>query len=178
MKLKLELFGSKCNDYPSLSVLHNKLTVYSGNVVENFTVEIDLDPADSNLITLVGINKSDGKNGKWDTVVDADGNILQDKYLLVNDICLDDISMGREWIKKLHFESSDHNDNTVFTGWWQNGTVSFKIELPLFDWIIQQKFILAESAESLNSSDRSGESRFGYRYIQNKINIIKHILND
>jgi hypothetical protein len=178
MKLKLELFGSKCNDYPSLSVLHNKLTVYSGNVVENFTVEIDLDPADSNLITLVGINKSDGKNGKWDTVVDADGNILQDKYLLVNDICLDDISMGREWIKKLHFESSNHNDNTVFTGWWQNGTVSFKIELPLLDWIIQEKFIRTESAESLNSSDRSGESRFGYEYIQTKINIIKNILND
>lgn len=178
MKLKLELFGSNCNEYPSLLVLHNNHKVYSANIIENCTVEIDLEPSDSNFITLVGINKSNGKNGKSDTVVDVDGNILQDKYLLVNDICLDDISMGSEWIKKLYFESPEHNNSTAFTGWWQNGSVSFKIELPLLDWIIQEKFIRAESAESLNSSDRSGESRFDYKYIQNKIDIIKKIIND
>jgi hypothetical protein len=178
MKLKLDLFGSNCNEYPILSVLHNENIVYSGHIVENCVVEIDLELKEHNFITLVGINKSNGENKKWDTVVDNNNNIIQDKYLAVNDISVDDISMGIEWVKALRFEPATDTNNNVFIGWWQNGSVTFQIELPLLDWIIQEKFIRAESTQNTNSNDRSGESRFDYEYIQNKIQAIKNIISD
>jgi hypothetical protein len=178
MKLKLDLFGSNCNEYPILSVLHNENTVYSGHIVEKCVVEIDLELKEYNTITLAGINKSNGENQKWDTVVDNNYNIIQDKYLVVNDISIDDIFMGIEWVKALRFESVTDTDNNVFSGWWQNGSVTFEIKLPLLDWIIQEKFIRAELIQNINLNDRSGESRFDYKYIQNKIHAIKNIISD
>jgi len=98
MKFKLSLTGSKCNEYPRLTILHNQQVVYSELIVDSAEVEVDVDLQYDDLITLQGIDKSQGENGKWDTQLNEAGQIIADKWLSINNICIDNISMGPEWI--------------------------------------------------------------------------------
>ena len=177
MNFKFELYGSACNGYPLLTVAHNNKVVYSDAIVENQTVELDLLPAQTNLISLSGIGKKNGENGLWDTVIDKHNQVVQDKYLVVKNILIDNIPMGHDWIKTLRFESL-HDNDSVFLGWWQNDSVSFTVELPLLDWIIEQKFMNNHPTTGSDINARSGDARFDYDYIQDKIAAIKKIISD
>jgi hypothetical protein len=178
MKFKLNLTGSECNEYPQLTILHNQCVVYSGPVVDSTSVEVELSLQESNLITLQGINKSQGENGKWDTRLDDAGNIIADKWLSINNIWIDDISMGPEWIKSLMLINHTGTHQFLDRTWWNNGSISFSIQMPLLDWIIHEKFIKVEQNIIAPHDARSGEVKFDYSYIQEKIKVIQKMLND
>jgi hypothetical protein len=178
MKFKLSLFGSRCNEYPRLTVLHNRQVVYSELIVNSADVEIDLDMQEVNLITLQGIDKSQGVNGKWDTQLDKDGQIVADKWLTINNIWIDNISMGTEWIKSLTLVTGTDEYLFLDKTWWDNGSIDFSIQMPLLDWIIQEKFIKVEQNVIVPHDARSGEGKFDYAYIQEKIKDIQKIIND
>ena len=178
MKLKLNLSGNKCNEYPRLTILHNQLVIYSGLINESIEVELDIKLQKDNLITLHGIDKSQGKNGKWDTQIDNNGQILADKSLCINNIWIDNISMGQEWIRSLTLTNDAGQEKFLTRTWWNNGSISFSIQEPLLDWIIQEKFIKAEKNIITTDDARSGERRFDYEYIQEKIHTIRKIIND
>ena len=176
-KFKLELVGNKCNEYPQLTILHNQQIVYSGVIKENTTLELDIDLQETNLITLQGIDKSQGKNGKWDTQVDSNGQITADKWLSINTVWVDDVSMGQEWIRSLTLVK-DTNEERFLGTWWDNGSINFTVQLPLLDWIIQEKYIRAEQATIAAHDARSGDRKFDYSYIQEKIKAIQQLIND
>jgi hypothetical protein len=50
--------------------------------------------------------------------------------------------------------------------------------MPLLDWIIQEKFIKVEQNVIVPHDARSGERKFDYAYIQEKIKDIQKIIND
>ena len=177
VKFKLELVGSKCNEYPHLTILHNQQIIYSGLIIECVTLEFDLDMKENNVITLSGIDKSSGENGKWDTQLNDDGQIIADKSLAINNIWFDNISMGHEWIRSLTLVNDNHEKFLTRT-WWNNGSISFSIQEPLLDWIIQEKFINSEENIIAPHYAKSGERRFNYMYIQEKIKAIRKIIND
>jgi hypothetical protein len=177
-KFKLELVGSKCNEYPELTVLHNQQVVYSGFICESTTLDLDLELQDDNTITLRGIGKSQGKDGKWDTQVDANGQIIADKWLSINNIWVDNISMGQEWLQSLTLITETGTEKFLTRTWWNNGSIDFLIQMPLLDWIIHEKFIKAERTVVVAHDARSGERKFDYAYIQEKIKRIQQILND
>lgn len=180
MKFKLSLLGSKCNEYPRLTILHNQQVVYSGLIIDSAEVEVnvDLGTQEVNLITLQGIDKSQGVNGKWDTQLDKDGQIVADKWLTINNIWIDDISMGPEWIRSLTLVNGTGEQLFLSKTWWDNGSIEFSIQMPLLDWIIQEKFIKVEQNVIVAHDARSGERKFDYAYIQEKIKDIQKIIND
>jgi hypothetical protein len=180
MKFKLSLIGSKCNEYPRLTILHNQQVVYSGLIVDSAEVEVDvtLDTQEVNLITLQGIDKSQGVNGKWDTQLNKDGQIVADKWLTINNIWIDDISMGPEWVRSLTLVNGTGKQLFLSKTWWDNGSIEFSIQMPLLDWIIQEKFIKVEQNVIVAHDARSGERKFDYAYIQEKIKDIQKIIND
>jgi hypothetical protein len=178
MKFKLNLTGSKCNEYPRLTVRHNQQVVYSGLIEESTDVELDIELQERNQITLEGIDKSQGDNGKWDTQLDQDGQIIADKWLSINNIWIDNIGMGPEWVKSLTLVSGTGTQQFLDRTWWNNGSISFSIELPLLDWIIDEKFIKVEQNTVASHDARSGERKFDYVYIQEKIKAIQTIIND
>jgi hypothetical protein len=178
MKFRLNLTGSKCNEYPRLSVLHNQQVVYSGLIEESIEVELDIELQKHNQITLEGIDKSQGDNGKWDTQLDEDGQIIADKWLSINNIWIDNINMGPEWIKSLTLVNSTGTQQFLTRTWWNNGSISFSIQQPLLDWIIQEKFINAEENVIVPHDARSGERKFDYAYVQEKIKAIQTLIND
>jgi hypothetical protein len=178
MKFKLNLTGSKCNEYPRLTILHNQQLVYSELIEEVVEVNLDIELQKDNQITLCGIDKSQGENGKWDTRVNDTGKIVADKWLSINNIWIDNISMGPEWIKSLTMVNKVGTQQFLDKTWWNNGSISFSIELPLLDWIINEKFIKVEQNIVASHDARSGERKFDYAYIQEKIKTIQTLIND
>jgi hypothetical protein len=63
-------------------------------------------------------------------------------------------------------------------GMYANGSIQFKITLPVIDWIIEEKFIKQEKKLAFESHARSGQYKFEYEYVQEKIQAIRQILND
>jgi hypothetical protein len=179
MKFKLGLTGSKCNEYPRLTILHNQQIVYSELIEESTEVELDIELQKDNLITLHGIEKSQGQDNKWDTQLDNDGQIIADKWLSINNIWIDDISMGQEWMQSLTLVDDNNNKERFLSKtFWNNGSINFSIQPPVLDWIIQEKFINSEENIITPHHAKSGERRFDYMYIQEKIKAIRKIIND
>jgi hypothetical protein len=85
--------------------------------------------------------------------------------------------MGHEWIRSLTLVNNNHEKFLTRT-WWNNGSISFSIQEPLLDWIIQEKFINSEENTIAPRHARSGERRFDYMYIQGKIKAIRKIIDD
>jgi hypothetical protein len=161
-------------EQPRISILINTDVVYEGIVDGLAYIDIPVELKDNDVITLVGIGKRNGEDGVWDTKVDFSGNIISDKYLIINNITIDYIAMGSEWISSINslgnFES---------TSIYKNGELSFVVHEPVLDWIIEEKFIKPEQKELSNRADSySGAGKFDYNYIRNKINAIKQLLDD
>ena len=96
----------------------------------------------------------------------------------INNIWIDDISMGPEWIKSLRLVTSTGTKQFLDGTWWDNGSINFSIEFPLLDWIIYEKFIKLEQNIIVAHDARSGERKFDYVYIQEKIKAIQALIND
>jgi hypothetical protein len=179
VNLRFNLYGNKCNEYPHLTILHNQQVKYSGPVTESLEIELNIVLQKDNVITLDGINKSEGQDGKWDTKVDENGQIIADKWLEINNIWVDNISMGHEWIQSLTIVHNNNSKKFLARTFWNNGSVSFLIQEPLLDWIIQEKFINAEQQDIAHETSMGRSNiRFGYTYIQEKIKLVRTILND
>lgn len=176
MKFTLELIGNKCNnEYPHLTITHNQKILYSDYVKEKTSLEFEIELHEHNIITLQGIKKSRGENNKFDTIVDSSGTIIEDKHLLINNICFDNIAMSDQWIQHLPFCTEDNETFTCDMGMWNNGYIEFNIGLPLLDWIIQEKFIKFDQTQP-SANEYSGGARFDYKYVQEKINLINQLL--
>ena len=170
--IKFDLFGSYCNEFPEILILHNNNVLHSGFVDSTAQLEFNIEIADNDLITVNGIGKSHGENNKWDTVLDQNGSIVSDKFLVINNILLDNIPMELPWI-----ESLSSTGNFINHTFYSNGSISFTIRLPILDWIIEEKFISVEQ-QTGNEDVYSGSNRFDYKYIQNKIDSIKKLFDD
>ena len=135
-------------------------------------VELPVSLDSDTIVQVKGIGKRNGEDGIWDTKLDDQGNIIADKYLTINNICISGISMGNPWI-----QSINSIENYTSTSIYNNGEFSFKINSPVLDWIIEEKFIKPQSVNnSLDFYNSSG--KFDYTLIQEKINNIKRLLND
>jgi hypothetical protein len=176
MKFKLEATGYKCNSFPRLEILHNQTIVYAGLIEDTVVIELDLNIQDSDLITLRGIDKSAGENNVWDTRLDESNNIIEDKYLIIHNIWIDNNAMTAEWLKTLDIHFSDRVEKFTNTGFYSNASIHFNISFPLLEWIIEEKFV--KTAQAKNKSGYSGADRFVYDTIKKKIDNIKKMLND
>ena len=86
--------------------------------------------------------------------------------------------MGSEWIKSLTLVDNAGTKQFLNATWWDNGSINFSIEFPLLDWIIYEKFIKPEQNTIVAHDARSGERKFDYVYIQEKIKDIQKLIND
>jgi hypothetical protein len=58
-----------------------------------------------------------------------------------------------------------------------NGIIKLEFDTPVYSWLIKEKFI---KKQPLNNAvfNKSGNRRFDYKYILDKIDKIKQIIND
>lgn len=176
MKLCFYLTGNYCNEYPFLTIRYNKDPIYSDYICNQTVLEFDVDLIDVGVITLIGIQKSDGVNGKWDTMLDNTGQIVKDKNLQINKITIDNIDMGTPWINSLLIHKENNEIIPCQSGMWNNGSIQFVIKAPTLSWIIEEKFINNNNQHL--PKDFSGQDKFDYEYIRCKIKSIKNIIHD
>jgi len=177
MKIEFDLHGSCCNEYPWICIMHNDNIVYQGHVEEQQVLEFDLPAQPSNRICMAGLAKRNGENGKWDTMVDDQGRIVKDKNIKINDIRIESISMGMEWIKNLPMHQDNGTIQPCMLGMYANGRIDFVIQEPVLSWIIEEKFIKHEQKLDIASHQRSGQARFEYGFVTEKIQAIKKLMH-
>ena len=168
--ITLNLYGNKCNDYPTVNIQLNNSTVYSCTVIDNMFIDLPVYIQDGDVIKIHGIGKRHGEDGVWDTKVDSQGNILEDKFLRIDSITIFNLAMGKEWIRSIN-----NGSDTLY----DDGTIEFTIRKPFTDWLIEEKYIKQEqnTPDNLASSYR-GHGRFAYAEIEKRIAAIKTLLND
>lgn len=170
--LTLTLYGNSCNTDPVLQIYAGQDTIWNSAVSGDVELSVEIPVA--TIIRIVGIDK----NLHSDTHVDVSGKILNDKYLLIKDIKINNISMGIIWMQNLIAKYHNRKSKFLSLGFWENGEISFEIEEPLLDWIIYQKFIQFENNKLMDINDRSGQAKFNYASIQQKLTRIKDLIND
>ena len=133
MQLQMKLCGFYCNSWPRLTVKQDNKTIYEKVITDQHSLELDLE----NKPFSIGMkNKRFGLDNVWDTHVDADGNIIADKYIKIKRISLDDVEFEKN-LHKLSYQSKEHgvilsHDKTIrFNGYWQ-----FDVDNNPYDWII------------------------------------------
>lgn len=176
--IEFDLVGLKCNEYPHLTIAHNDRTLFSDFVRDHSVLCYQIDCDDINIITMSGIQKSQGQNNKWDTHVDSCGKVIQDKALLINSIKIDSVAMNAQWLKDIKIYQDNGDIVDCNQGMWNNGCLQFQFTKPILDWIIEENIIKYETKSDPAEGTFTGRNRFDYDYIRKKIASIRSIIND
>lgn len=160
MNLSLDLVGTFCNSWPHLKIYINDSLLFDNCIIDCQTVDLSIPDSPTYNVAMQGIKKQFGENNVWDTRVEND-IIVADKTLEIVDLRINNISMSINWVCGLA-----ENFNGVF---YKNQTLTFTVVTPVLDWIIEQKYINAQSS----AAPFSGGDRFSHQNIINRINSIK-----
>ncbi len=133
MRLEMEIEGFYCNSWPKLTIKQNNNTQYEELVINSQKVDMQIE---NKQFTIGMENKSFGKDNLWDTIVDNNGTITSDKYLMIKTISLDDVNFEHNLYKLPyqsveHGETYSHDQSIRFNGFWQ-----IDVDNNPYEWII------------------------------------------
>lgn len=142
LNFEVKLSGTHWNKYPEFSVwLDDEKLVQDYIRFDTHTVnfERDLSPG-SHEIKIRLENKTNS-----DTVISSNGEIAKDMLLNIEDITVDDISLGNLlWTAEYYLDDPQEYqgktitqlDNCVNLGW--NGTYILKFSTPFYAWLLEK----------------------------------------
>ena len=181
--VSIELQGFFCNHWPQAKITFNDQLIYFSEVENSKILNFELDCAVSNRLTIEHLGKSFGQDNIWDT------DQHNDCVLKIQDIQLDQVSIGKELLSNLIFvtnwssEQLTQNSQEFIKKYSViencmgqmnfNGTINFDFEVPVYEWLIKEKFINPSKKSTLKMY--SGQGKFDYEYILNKINYMKQL---
>lgn len=84
----LELTPQFCNAWPEIEISINGHVCWHEHVANKTHVDLEFELQDHNCIKISYLNKQAGPT-VWDTVVDQDGNIIQDQNCIITKIVID-----------------------------------------------------------------------------------------
>ena len=181
--VSIELQGFFCNHWPQAKITFNDQLIYFSEVENSKILNFELDCAVSNRLTIEHLGKSFGQDNIWDT------DQHNDCVLKIQDIQLDQVSIGEELCSNLIFvtnwssEQLTQNSEEFIKKYSViencmgqmnfNGTINFDFEVPVYEWLIKEKFINPSKKSTLKMY--GGQNKFDYEYILNKINYMKQL---
>jgi hypothetical protein len=136
MNLKIKTAGFFCNTWPVMTIIQGE-NKYEYQIEEESDVNLVLDNAP---FQIGMFNKSFGKNRIWDTKTDSSGNILEDKFIEIKEIEIDEVSV-LHLLTKIDYNSKEqgccivHDRCLRFNGHW-----NFDIGENPYDWIIDKNY--------------------------------------
>lgn len=134
--LKIELSSQGWEDrYPETCVCVNDIEIFSGKIVDATTISWNGDiDSGKNKISIELKNKQ-----HTDTVVDDNGNIVNDVLLNIDNISIDSIDIeGRIWSANYYVDRGngvENLDRFVCLGW--NGRWELEFDSPTFIWFLE-----------------------------------------
>lgn len=172
MNLEIKATGFFYNTWPILTITQNG-TKFDYPIENETDVSIVLENAP---FQLGMYNKSFGTNKIYDTKLDASGNILEDKFIKIEEIEIDEVSIL--WLlRKVDYNSKEqgclivHDNCLRFNGGW-----NFPIGDNPYDWIIDTTYQKTnEYRDTSYFSDYTILNNYGDHY--QYINKIKKLLD-
>jgi len=180
-KISIDLQGHYCNHWPWVIVRLNGIELFNQQVIESIKLDFDVVCNQHNLLEFEHYGKSFGANGVWDTT-DQQDCFAQIKDIRFDDVSVDDIRFGLTFISKWNQDSDPEQVKNFSTidncnGHMNfNGVIGLEFDTPVYSWLIKEKFIKKQSLDNA-IFDKSGNRRFDYKYILDKIDKIKQIIN-
>ena len=136
MKLSLVLESTWCNTWPVLTIKQYDKIVLDQEINKPTRIDLELDYAS---FCLGMFGKSFGTNRVWETWVDDDGNITDDKLIIIKSFRLDDVDIA----DILHYLPMDTDQQGVINIYDKtlrfNGEWVFDITDSAYQWIIKTK---------------------------------------
>lgn len=162
VKIVINLQGTFCNNWPCGQVDINGNTVFNGQIKDEQLIEFCLSCQDHGSIVITHYDKQNGDNGIWDTKIDEDGNILEDRAIIIKDIVINDVSIV-EYIQQWPLiDDAGKSHTTTYIGF--NGTMTIPFRCPVYDWIIDNLLAhkIYESQRDKVIDNSSGLNMFSY----------------
>jgi len=153
-KLNLTLDSSCAYDgyWPYIEIVINSEIKYSDYINKKILIEIDFVSLDKNNISIFYKNKRVGPD-VWDTIIDNDGNIIRDQYILIDGIKIDECNLNF-LIPEISFETSAGEliKTNGFIGF--NGVYKIAYSEPYYEWVHKTRLQLLKNVQnnSYNSS--------------------------
>jgi hypothetical protein len=142
LNFELSLSGTHWNKYPEFSVwLDDQLIIRDNFVNDIYTIKFERDLEEGEHLLKIRL---ENKDQKTDTVIEND-LIVKDMLLNIDDIIIDDISLGNLlWTAEYHLDSpQEYNgktitqlDSCVNLGW--NGAYVLKFSSPFYIWLLEK----------------------------------------
>lgn len=138
MQLHLRLQGSACNGWPHVVIDANGHQLWHADVEDNpATVVVEFSSRPINIIQIRLDNKRNGPDS-WDTVLDASGSIIQDKYCIIESVMLDGIRCP--WLIEESTYCFDDGRREVLHGWLsQNGHYAWHVPQDIRSWVLENR---------------------------------------
>ena len=125
MNLKLKLHIRNYNGGPGIRIYWDKQKLFDQILVDKGPCQLNLQLPNFNLPNTLAIEMYN-KNMKYDTLLDKDKNIIDDKACYISEVSFGDISLTQElFLFEFEKELGDVSSNNVYLGF--NGT--YKIDI-------------------------------------------------
>jgi|SaaInlV_165m_DNA_1040744.scaffolds.fasta_scaffold00095_28 hypothetical protein len=161
MNVKISLSGFFCNTWPDCVVVCNGHTIFQDKIINDNIIDFTIDFSADNLLTIGMTNKLMGENSVYDILLDAHNNIIEDKYIKVNDILFDDVSVDN-LIHEFVFIKDSNEKISTSGNINYNGSIHIPFQQPIYDWLIQEKYIKKEIQETNYQGFGSWNNKFNY----------------
>ena len=124
----------------SFSVVLNQQVINSFSPASDFqqvNVEFSEDVDQEHVLELIMSGKTDDH-----TTLDADGNIIEDRVIEIQDFTIDEIYLGHVFVENTRY-THDFNGNGQSTEqdfygvMGCNGTVTFRFSTPVYLWLLE-----------------------------------------
>jgi hypothetical protein len=175
--VRVELYGTACNGYPLIEVHANSNLVFRGDIAGTTQVEFEVLLDKTNTIQVSLVNKQNGPT-VYDTVVDENGNILQDKSCNIVNIYFDR-AKANFLLDDLEYEFDSGNKAMIYGYLSQNGRYNIQFPDDVYDWIIEnrRKKLPRRTNQSSLTYDSIYFNENDNTYIDELINECKKVLN-
>ena len=182
INLTIDAIGNFCNHWPTLVVHHNQDLIFSGEIQEQQTVDLAIDPNDKDNQIQIGMTgKMFGANNIYDTKA-IDGKILQDLSIDLKKVTLDNVDIldllirNDFQIKHTEGMANDHVRSMHCQGEiCFNGHYFMTYRLPLYNYLINAKWKVPSKNVSRHSNTTT---RFHYEEHTKELNEIEDLLNE
>lgn len=135
--LRLELESNFYNNWPKIEISINDQVLWSDFIIEQQSIILNFKKQQFNKIKISYLNKRNGP-GIYDTLIDKDGNVLQDQYCIIKDAYIDKAKISFLFsINLLEYHLIDGKKLSNIQGWMpQQGYYQIEFPYDTYSWII------------------------------------------
>ena len=127
LEVALTLEGFSGHQYPQIAIDINHQQVFDNLVVGRSHLSFNIQAQTNNQITITHY----GKNN--DTVIDLDGNILQDRHCILHLLKINQIEIDLNFLSHSNlYYLTDDNEHIITNYFGKNGSLTVEFEYPLW----------------------------------------------